>query len=386
MSVARTMSVALVGLSGAIIEIEAEISANTPKFTLIGLPDTVLSESRERVRAAAASSGCPLTDMRLTVNLSPASLPKHGAAFDLAIALACLAAAGDVASESVASVVHLGELGLDGRLRPTAGILPAVLAAAKAGRQTVMVPAGNAQEAALVSGLTIVPIVSLRDAAIWHGGNYEPVASETLLVRTPEAGTESTSDLSEIVGNDEAVRALVTAAAGGHHLFLLGPPGAGKTMLAERLPGILPDLDSAAALEATSIRSLAGLPIGGSLVTRPPYEAPHHTATAAAIVGGGSGPIRPGAAVRAAHGVLFLDESGNGKHTSFLKEVFDGRNSQQPAGVSCSSGPVGPKRGLSRFHQDWPRDACRGNAADLPVFAVVEVPQGQSRCDRAAAD
>jgi len=309
MALARTYSVALMGLDGSVVEVEADISSNLPAIVLIGLPDAALAEARDRVRAAAANSGCPLTGRKLTINLSPAALPKHGSGFDLAIALASLAAAGDVSAQSVESVVHLGELGLDGRLRPMAGILPSVLAAARAGRNKIMVPAGNAHEAALVPDITVIPVAGLRDAAIWHGGQFDPIPVEPLLVAESPNETSTDYDLAEVIGNDDAVSALQIAAAGGHHMFLLGPPGAGKTMLAERLPSVLPDLDETAALEATSIRSLSGQPIGSHLVVRPPLEAPHHTATAAAIIGGGSGRIRPGAAVRASHGVLFLDEA-----------------------------------------------------------------------------
>lgn len=310
MALARTAAIALIGMTGAVVEVEADIAPGLPAFVLIGLPDTALAEARDRVRAAAVNSGSPITTRKLTINLSPAALPKHGSGFDLAIALASLAAAGDVSAESVQSVVHLGELSLDGRLRPLTGVLPAVLAAARAGMRTVMVPAGNADEASLVPGVRVLPMASLRDAAIWHGGEFEAVRVEP--IRLPAPATESADahgDLADVVGNDEAIDALVTAAAGGHHLFMVGPPGAGKTMLAARLPGILPDLEGEAALEATSMRSLAGGVVGADLVRRPPFEAPHHTATAAAMVGGGSGQIRPGAAPRASHGVLFLDEA-----------------------------------------------------------------------------
>jgi len=309
MPVARTWSVALLGLAGSLVEIEADLSRNLPGFTLIGLPDAALGEARERVRAAAMNSGCALPGRRLTINLSPAALPKHGSGFDLGIALAALAAAGEVPPDSVERVVHLGELGLDGRLRPVNGILPAVLGAARAGRKIVMVPAGNAEEAALVPGIRVVGAASLREAAIWHGAGLEPAEVEPILPAVPPAPVEEAPDLADVVGNEDAVEAMVAAAAGGHHVFLLGPPGAGKTMLAARLPGLLPELDAEAAIEVSSVRSLAGLPVGASLVTRPPFEAPHHTASAAALIGGGSGSIRPGAAARAAHGVLFLDES-----------------------------------------------------------------------------
>ena len=314
MPVARTRSVALLGLTGSIVEVEADLSSQLPAFIIIGLPDAALGEARDRVRSAAINAGCPLPSRRLTVNLSPAALPKHGSGFDLAIAIACLAAAGELSTESVDRVVHLGELGLDGRLRPIDGILPAVLAAARAGHDTVMVPTGNATEAALVPGIRVVGVASLLEAAIWHGGAYEERDVETVpssaTAATPaEAETEAPGDLAEVSGNDDAVEGMLVAAAGGHHVYLLGPPGAGKTMLASRLPGILPDLDADAALEVASIRSLAGMRPASGLSFRPPYEAPHHTATAAAMVGGGSRLIRPGAAARASHGVLFLDEA-----------------------------------------------------------------------------
>jgi len=309
MTIGRTASVALLGLSGSLVEIEADLSSNLPGFVLIGLPDAALGEARDRVRSAATNSGCPLPNRKLTVNLSPAALPKHGSAFDLGIALAALAAAGSVSAESVAAVVHLGELGLDGRIRPVRGILPAVLAAARAGASTVMVPAGNLDEAELVPGVRVVAAASLRDAAIWHDGKFDPFPVDPVLWPAEEPAPADDADLADVVGNEDAVEAVQVAAAGGHHLLMLGPPGAGKSMLAARLPGLLPDLDTESALEVSSLRSLSGLPVGRALEARPPFEAPHHTASAAALIGGGSGVIRPGAAARASHGVLFLDEA-----------------------------------------------------------------------------
>lgn len=330
-TVGRTRAVALMGLSGAIVEVEADISAQLPRIVLIGLPDTALQQATHRVRSAAANAGIPLSTMAITINLSPASLPKHGSGFDLAIALACLAAAGDVEGESIERVVHIGELALDGRLRPVAGVLPAVIAAQRAGFDTVMVPTANVGEASLVPGLRVIGMAGLRDAAIWHGGKFDAIPLEPIQPQRSMTSVVTPSiepDLSDVVGQDAAVFALQIAAAGGHHAYLLGPPGAGKTMLADRLPGLLPDLAEQAALEVSSIRSVSGIGVSNALSSRPPIESPHHTATAAAMVGGGSGMIRPGAAVRAAHGILFLDEA-----PEFQSAVLDALRQPLETGV-----------------------------------------------------
>lgn len=309
MSLARTWSVCLVGVDGELVEVEADLSNQTPEFKIIGLPDKALGEAVRRVHNACANSGAPLPRRRLTVNLSPASLPKQGSGFDVAIAVACLATDAPLDAASLADTVHLGELGLDGRLRPVPGVLPAVVAAARAGRRRVIVPWANRDEAALVTGIEVIGAVNLAQVLAVHGAEIEVREEEPVEVGEETAPRERTPDLRDVIGQPEAVDALVVAAAGGHHLMMCGPPGAGKTMLARRLPGILPDLDDDAALASASIRSLSGARVT-ELSRTPPFEAPHHSASMVALVGGGSRTLRPGAIARASEGVLFLDEAG----------------------------------------------------------------------------
>lgn len=291
------------------VEVEADLSNQEPSFKIIGLGDKALGEAVQRVHNACANSELSLPRRRLTVNLSPASLPKQGSGFDLAIAIASIATEGGMDAASIASTVHLGELGLDGRLRPVPGILPAVVAAARAGHARVVVPRANLDEASLVEGITVIGAISLAEVAVFHGAQIDIPDHEAVTVPAEDDAAEASVDLSEVVGQPEAVEALIVAAAGGHHLLMCGPPGAGKTMLARRLPGILPDLDDRAALATASIRSLAGKPVR-ALTRTPPFEAPHHSASVAALVGGGSRIVRPGAISRASDGVLFLDEAG----------------------------------------------------------------------------
>ncbi len=315
MSLGRTHAVSLVGLDGAVVEVEAQLSAGLPSFRIVGLPDTSLGEARERVRAAVSSIGIAWPMKRVTVGLTPAELPKAGSAFDVAIAVSVLAADGKLAPGRGARRVHLGELGLDGRVHPVRGVLPAVAAAVAAGRPDVVVPIGNEAEARLVPGADVTAVGHLSELALAYGAeissdvldavvNEQAPSMPEAVVRAPEP------DLAEVLGQEQARLALEIAAAGGHHLLLHGPPGTGKTMLAARLPGLLPDLTEAEAVEVTSVHSIAGaFDAGEGLLRRPPFESPHHTATPAAVVGGGSGLPRPGAASRAHRGVLFMDEA-----------------------------------------------------------------------------
>lgn len=300
----------LLGLSGHLVEVEAHLAPSLPAFSLVGLPDTALAEARDRVRAAVTSSGLVWPNRRITVNLSPATLPKAGSGFDLAIAVATLAGAGVVDAAAAADRVHIGELGLDGRLRPVRGVLPAVAAAVAAGHPRVVVPTANAAEASLVPGADVVGAACLAEVASRYGADVEVPDLPPVHDDVPARCVVVEPDLADVIGQAEARHCLEVAAAGGHHLLMVGPPGAGKTMLAARLPGLLPDLAEAEAVEVTAVHSLAGtFDAGDGLVRRPPFEDPHHTATPASVVGGGSGVPRPGAASRAHCGVLFLDEA-----------------------------------------------------------------------------
>jgi magnesium chelatase family protein len=329
MALARTHAIALVGVQGHVIEIEADIENGLVALLLVGLPDTALREARDRIRSAIVNSHRSWPQRRITVGLSPASLPKRGSGFDVAIAAAIMAAAGEFRGAATAGTVFLGELGLDGRLRPTSGVLPSVAAAAAAGFGRMVVPPENLCEAMLVPGLQIVAPTTLAALADWlsgapgRNGEVRVVESGAGLTCPPAAGPATAAgpvrDLADVAGQPVARRAAEICAAGGHHLMLLGPPGVGKTLLAERLPTIMPPLRPADALEVTAIHSVAGtLTADQPLVTEPPFCAPHHTSTKAAIVGGGSGVLKPGAASLAHRGCLFLDEA-----PEFSRDVVD---------------------------------------------------------------
>lgn len=308
MSTSSAWSVALLGMDAQIVEVEASIAAGLPRIVMVGLPDTALYEARDRCRAAFSGAGLSWPSQLLTINLTPASLPKAGSHYDLAIVAAVLMADQQAPETVGKNCIFMGELGLDGCARAVRGLLPGLLAARKAGFETAVVPTAQYAEACLVEGLTVWPVADLPELLeVLHGRPVLPDLSRQN--QMPEVSPEIPPDLSEVRGQPEACWALEVAAAGGHHIFLHGSPGVGKSMLAQRLPGLLPPLDDEAALEVSAIQSLAGAQIADGLVRTPPYANPHHNASMAAMVGGGTKMPNPGAISRAHRGVLFLDEA-----------------------------------------------------------------------------
>ena len=315
MTIGSALSVGLLGLKAFLVQIQAFISPGLPHFSIIGLPDASLSEARERVKSACQASGFRWPETRVTVNLSPASMPKRGSSHDLAIAASVLSAAGMIPPDQLTSSIVLGEVNLDGTVLPIHGLLPIMLHARDHGMKRMFVPAANQDEAKLIDGLEVLCVRHVGELIELMGGNARYTAPtdgpEMVHVADDTAGftPPALGDMAEVVGQRTTKWALQVAAAGGHHLLMTGPPGSGKTMLASRMPGIMCPLTPSEQLEVASIRSLCGTLPNYGITDVPPFEAPHHTASTAALVGGGSGTARPGAITRAHHGILFMDEA-----------------------------------------------------------------------------
>ena len=301
---ATSLTAAVLGVEAHLVRVEADTASGFPKFTMIGLPDSSMKESEGRIRAALRNCGYEFKwDRRITVSMAPASLRKMGSSYDLATAVGLLAADGGVEPGPLSDILLVGELALDGALRPVTGVLPMMLMARRSGLRAAIVPAANAAEAAIVEGLDVHPAASLPEAVAVAGSALRPPPASAPV---PRVGGGTLPDMTDVRGQAVARRALEIAAAGGHNLVLVGPPGSGKTMLARRLPGILPPLTLEEAVETTAIYSAWGARLEGLLGERP-FRSPHHTTSDAALVGGGTIP-RPGEVSLAHNGVLFLDE------------------------------------------------------------------------------
>lgn len=321
MVVAKSLAVCLKGLDGTLVEVETEISQGLPAFTIVGLPDSSTLQAKERVRSALGNCGYLVSDRKITVNLTPAWLPKQGSGFDLAIAIGALAALKVISPAKLENILFLGELTLDAQVRAVPGVLPSVRAAVSQGISKIMVPAANFAEAKLVSGAKVIAIQHLSEAIEALGGKVKAriktSVSQVLAFQqvnprpySSAEGTEEFLDFSQVQGQSAAISAAEVVAAGGHHLLMMGTPGSGKTMIASRIPTILPELDNQTALTLSAINSICGkFQAGSGLNTQAPFIAPHHTASPAAIIGGGSSLAMPGAISQAHGGILFLDEA-----------------------------------------------------------------------------
>lgn len=354
------------------VKVEVDIANGLPNLLIVGLPGAAVQESRERVRAALQNSGLPFPLRRVVINLAPADVRKEGPSFDLPIALALLSAQQAIPRQPLSDLMSIGELALDGALRPVRGALSIGLLASKSGIPRLLVPPANAAEVAAIGGVEVLAPRSLGEAVSYLRGTLALTPVEPRLVQLPASGP----DFEDVKGQAAAKRALEVAASGGHNVLMTGPPGAGKTMLASRLPGIMPDLTPGEAIETTSVHSAAGIPSEGLLV-RPPFRSPHHTVSHAGLVGGGASP-RPGEVSLAHNGVLFMDEFGE-----FARSVLEVLRQPLEDGVVTISRARGSLAFPARFLLVASRNPCpcgyHGDASRACICSISHLQRYRQR-------